>query len=387
MYHHAQFANPGDDPVHESLCLSGTNLPGDVSLVASADPKPRLRWTPELHDRFVAAVMQLGGAEKATPKSVLKVMNVKGLTLYHLKSHLQKYRLGKQPPREAAGENNKGQEQPLKDDTSNSQDEKEGKEISDALRQQMEVQKQLHEQLEVQKRLQTRIDVQGKYLQSVLEKAQQFLAPQATISNEVAKTELADLAAEAATKCTTSPLPALPMPALSGIATADEFLKRNDEGKLAAADLHVSEDLSAAFAFDNMNLGPYDRSMSVQFCETDSFHSEGLGHRDNRARVEAAHRGSGMVSIDDLAWEQCSVNVGYQGLPIGHECDGQSRWPDKNPAVCFAEGTLGQRVGFDDNISRVTKMNFNSLPRPRFAEQDACLQRWETLGSSRLGTL
>lgn len=40
---------------------------GEVSPV---DPKPRLRWTSELHERFVDAVTQLGGADSEFISSI-----------------------------------------------------------------------------------------------------------------------------------------------------------------------------------------------------------------------------------------------------------------------------------------------------------------------------
>ncbi|KAL4281810.1 hypothetical protein GQ457_03G036330 [Hibiscus cannabinus] len=46
---------------------------------------PRLRWTPDLHLSFVHAVERLGGQDKATPK-------LEGLSIAHVKSHLQMYR-------------------------------------------------------------------------------------------------------------------------------------------------------------------------------------------------------------------------------------------------------------------------------------------------------
>ncbi|KAI8558739.1 hypothetical protein RHMOL_Rhmol04G0120300 [Rhododendron molle] len=131
-------------PPERHLLMRGVNGPVDSGLVLSTDAKPRLKWTPDLHERFIAAVNQLGGADKATPKSVLKLMGIPGLTLYHLKSHLQ-----------------------------------------------------------VQRHLQLRIEAQGKYLQSVLEKAQETLGRQnlGTVGLEAAKVQLSELVSKVSTQC------------------------------------------------------------------------------------------------------------------------------------------------------------------------------------------
>ncbi|GAB2282458.1 hypothetical protein Dimus_017001 [Dionaea muscipula] len=60
---------------------------------------PRLRWTPDLHHCFIHAIERLGGQDKATPKLVLQLMDVRGLTISHVKSHLQMYRSMKSDPR------------------------------------------------------------------------------------------------------------------------------------------------------------------------------------------------------------------------------------------------------------------------------------------------
>ncbi|XP_022849403.1 protein PHR1-LIKE 3-like isoform X1 [Olea europaea var. sylvestris] len=193
--HGGEFQGPSD----------GTNLPGDACLVLTSDPKPRLRWTTELHERFVDAVTQLGGPDKATPKTIMRTMGVKGLTLYHLKSHLQKYRLGKQGNKEETDNLKEAscvaENQDMGSSMSTSsrmmaQDINDSYQVTEALRVQMEVQRRLHEQLEVQSCLQLRIEAQAKYLQSILEKACKALDDHTVASArlEAAGEELSKLA-------------------------------------------------------------------------------------------------------------------------------------------------------------------------------------------------
>ncbi|KAL5550861.1 hypothetical protein UlMin_001037 [Ulmus minor] len=174
-------------------------------IVMTRDPKPRLRWTADLHERFIDAVTKLGGPDKATPKSVLRLMGLKGLTLYHLKSHLQKYRLGQQTRKQNSAEHSKessggsflqfGAHSPGTSTASIRVDKEQGEiPVSEALMHQIEVQRRLQEQLEVQKKLQMRIEAQGKYLQGILEKAQSSLSMDLNGPGnlEVAKAQLTD---------------------------------------------------------------------------------------------------------------------------------------------------------------------------------------------------
>lgn len=132
----------------------------------NASSKQRLRWTTDLHEQFVNAVAQLGGPNRATPKGVLKMMGAQGLTIYHIKSHLQKYRLAKFSP------DNTPHSDSIQNDFSfmtKATSDPPRIQLTETLRVHVEVQKRLQQQLEVQRQLQQRIEAQGRYLQNIIE--------------------------------------------------------------------------------------------------------------------------------------------------------------------------------------------------------------------------
>ncbi|KAM1164854.1 hypothetical protein PS2_024113 [Malus domestica] len=85
----------GEAAVVEEVDRETRDLQLPQDCVLKAKLRPRLQWTPELHTRFVDAVNQLGGPHKSTPKKVQQAMGIQGITLFQVKSHLQKYRLGR----------------------------------------------------------------------------------------------------------------------------------------------------------------------------------------------------------------------------------------------------------------------------------------------------
>jgi len=185
MYHAKKFSmtslvphkgGQGSEPLAMTAgVLGGSSAVKSSTLAASGGAgKQRLRWTSDLHDRFVDAITQLGGPDRATPKGVLRVMGVAGLTIYHVKSHLQKYRLAKYLPESPGDGKGSKDEKKSSGDSFSGTDSSPGMQISEALRMQMEVQKRLHEQLEVQRQLQMRIEAQGKYLQKIIEEQQKL---------------------------------------------------------------------------------------------------------------------------------------------------------------------------------------------------------------------
>lgn len=126
--------------------------------------RTRIRWTQDLHKKFIDCVNRLGGAKKATPKGILELMNCDGLTIFHVKSHLQKYRVSHYISKSTEGKGEKS----IRADSTLQLDAETGMQIVEALRLQIDFQRRLYEQLECQRNLQTRIEEQAKQLEAML---------------------------------------------------------------------------------------------------------------------------------------------------------------------------------------------------------------------------
>ncbi|KAI9380189.1 hypothetical protein POPTR_016G048000v4 [Populus trichocarpa] len=128
--------------------------------------KKRIRWTQGLHEKFIKCVNSLGGAAKAKPKAILKMMETKGLTIVQVKSHLQKYRSDKY-----MSECN--QAKPTINDMPQLVfSSRISMRIKEAQQLQLDIEKHLHEQLEIQRNLQLQNEENGRQLKLMLEQQQ-----------------------------------------------------------------------------------------------------------------------------------------------------------------------------------------------------------------------
>ncbi|XP_012849617.1 PREDICTED: putative two-component response regulator ARR21 [Erythranthe guttata] len=151
------FASPSNNVVFNS-----------GKLETKKNKKTRVKWTRELHDKFTRCVELLGGSKSklyrdgdATPKGILNLMKCDGLTIFHVKSHLQKYRVAQFVIDLLVNE--------FAADAMQHVDTKRSVQIEEALRQQRDFQKLLCKQLENQKKLQLRIEEQAKQLRAMIE--------------------------------------------------------------------------------------------------------------------------------------------------------------------------------------------------------------------------
>ncbi|KAL0672333.1 hypothetical protein Bca4012_000313 [Brassica carinata] len=120
---HSRFSSPSFSTYGGSMVRNYGTVTGN---------KTRIRWTQDLHDKFLECVNRLGGAD------ILGVI-------------FQKYRIAKYIPDPREGS---------------------GVQIKEALQLQLDVQRHLHEQLEIQRNLQVRIEEQGKQLKLMIEQQQ-----------------------------------------------------------------------------------------------------------------------------------------------------------------------------------------------------------------------
>ncbi|KAJ8533071.1 hypothetical protein K7X08_015960 [Anisodus acutangulus] len=133
---------------------------------SACSSKERLKWTQELHDLFEKAVSQLGGPERATPKGILKVMGIPGLTIFHVKSYLQKYRMSKFVREDPVI--GKFERRSISEILPNFSAIA-GAQLNEALQMHMDAHKRLNDHVEVQRNLKMKLEAQGRFLDRIME--------------------------------------------------------------------------------------------------------------------------------------------------------------------------------------------------------------------------
>ncbi|KAG1358866.1 myb family transcription factor PHL5-like [Cocos nucifera] len=172
----------GNPDRHEA---TGVNQEAKVTGI-NVGYKSRMRWTQELHESFVQAVNNLG---EATPKSIQIEMGVPGLTIYHIKSHLQitykQFMISIVPvglsdtgylnvvvpglDHDFSDKRPSCSEGKRRNATEDGGAPKMSSKDSETLHAQLELQKALHEQLKIIKELQLQAEESGRCLQKFME--------------------------------------------------------------------------------------------------------------------------------------------------------------------------------------------------------------------------
>ncbi|CAF2101888.1 unnamed protein product [Brassica napus] len=150
-------------------------------LVLTTDPKPRLRWTAELHERFVDAVTHLGGPDSTFSSSLSFLLLLHSFVLICISSDLES---------SLTKEHSHGHSTNIRDTNrvvNRHRSITHAASMLDLQRNvvfstphiigrnmnemQMEVKRRIEEEVEVERQVNQRIEAQGKYMESMLEKA------------------------------------------------------------------------------------------------------------------------------------------------------------------------------------------------------------------------
>lgn len=177
--------------------------------------------------------------------------------------------------------------------------------ISEALQMQLEVQKRLHEQIEVQRHLQLRIEAQGKYLQTVLRKAQETIAGYGCCSEalEQAKAELSQLASMVSSGCQSSSLSELTDSTELNFKGIERDGSRVRRMCSIESSLTSSETSEEAPAVNGNGKKRKEKEQSSSVCEGDC-------KRLTMQRNDEGHEEFRMIDLNDVQFDDTEIGMG-----------------------------------------------------------------------------